>query len=391
MMDIGQIHRAEYEIDADRSDTLVIAEAPGRLHYLGDHGEARAGLFLSSAINRFVRVAVSPSKDNSIRFYARDIDERKRATLTNLKYKKEDRWANYLKIALRVFADLGFVEKGLNFTLQGDIPQQIGLASSTAIEVATAIALKGFFNAGIGRREIAAKLVKEREAFYGKQSAMVDYAIIMGAQEGSFMAIDETTWEMTQVPVSLSGCKVLLMDSRVPRIDVEQELRLRRHDVKKGLEMLTQRRPGASNLRGFAASELVESTGNLPETLRRRCLFVVQELKRVAEAEDAIGRQDLAALARVMLHSHEGLRDLYEVSCPELDWLVKRAQEIDSTACSRMTGNGFGGCAYTVIKESAAAEYQKRLEDYERIFGFHPIIYDVLPAQGARVVFGDRG
>ncbi|MDL2229820.1 hypothetical protein LJC14_06175 [Treponema sp. OttesenSCG-928-L16] len=70
MKDIGHIHREEYEAGGDRSDPVIIAEAPGRVHYLGEHGEPKAGLFLSSAINRSVKVAVSLRKDSSLRFYA---------------------------------------------------------------------------------------------------------------------------------------------------------------------------------------------------------------------------------------------------------------------------------------------------------------------------------
>jgi galactokinase len=51
-----------------------------------------------------------------------------------------------------------------------------------------------------------------------------------------------------------------------------------------------------------------------------------------------------------------------------------------------MTGQGFGGCTYTIIRENAIAEYKKRLEDYERIFGFHPVIYDIRLATGVRLV-----
>jgi galactokinase len=71
-----------------------------------------------------------------------------------------------------------------------------------------------------------------------------------------------------------------------------------------------------------------------------------------------------------------------------VDWLVKRAQEIEGVVGSRMTGQGFGGCTYTVLREDSVEEYKKRLEDYERIFGFHPMIYDVRPATGVRLVKG---
>ncbi|GHV82616.1 hypothetical protein AGMMS49991_11740 [Spirochaetia bacterium] len=117
-------------------------------------------------------------------------------------------------------------------------------------------------------------------------------------------------------------------------------------------------------------------------------MHVVEEILRVNEAGDALKEHDFSALSKVIFHSHESLRDLYEVSCPEIDWLVKRAQEIEGVFGSRMTGQGFGGCTYTIISEKAVEEYQKRLEDYERIFGFHPLTYEVKPAAGARIIPG---
>ncbi|MDR0878367.1 MAG: galactokinase [Treponema sp.] len=386
MLDIGPIHRKEYDLD-DRSDPVVIAEAPGRVHYLGEHGEPKAGLYLSSAIDRFIRVAVSLRKDNSLRFYAADLGERKRTTLVNLKYKREDRWANYIKVAIHVFAELGYPVKGLNFTIAGDIPQQVGLASSSAIEVAAAVALKSFFQASVPDRELITRLAASQTVFFGKNTDPVDYLVGFYAKQGQFLMVDEAALEVKKIKSPLARHKILIMDSRVPRMGVEDELKIRRQDIKKGLELLSSRQEGAT-FRDFATTDLLESMGNLPEEIRRRCLHIVQEIRRVYDAVDALKRPDLPGLSKIILHSHESLRDLYEVSCPEIDWLVKRAQEIDGVLGSRMTGQGFGGCTYSIIRDDAVAEYKKRLEDYERIFGFHPVTYEMRPATGARIVSG---
>jgi galactokinase len=385
MLDIGPIHRREYEIDADRSEPVVFAEAPGRVHYLGEHGEPKAGLYLSSAIDRYVRVAVSIRKDNSLRFFAADLGERKRTTLINLKYKREDRWANYIKVAIHVFAELGFPVKGLNFTLSGNIPQQVGLASSSAIEVAAAVALRGFFQANVSDRDLIGRLAASQALFFGKNTDPVDYLIAFSAKKDQFLLVDETTLEVKKIKSPLGRYKILIMDSRVPRMGVEDELKQRRQDIKKGLDLLSQKREGAS-FRDYAAADLVESMGNLPEEIRRRSLHIVQEIRRAVDAEECLRLPDLPGLSRIIFHSHESLRDLYEVSCPEIDWLVKRAQELDGVLGSRMTGQGFGGCTYTIIREDAIEEYKRRLEDYERIFGFHPVIYEVRPATGTRLV-----
>ncbi|GHV26607.1 galactokinase [Spirochaetia bacterium] len=386
MLDIGQIHRTEYDIDADRPEPVVIAEAPGRIHYLGEHGESEAGLFLSSAIDRHIRVSVSMRRDNSLRFFAADLGERKRTTLINLKYKREDRWSNYIKVAIQVFADLDYPVKGLNFILVGDIPQQVGLAASSAIEVASAVALKGFFKAPISDKELLNRLLATSSAFFGKPISPVDYLIMFHAKKDSFLVVDEAKMAVRRIKFPLSKYKIVVMDSRVPRqVVVEDELKHRRQDLKKGLEILSRKKPGTS-FKDYAAPDLVESMGDLPEEVRRRSMHVVQEIHRIYEAEDALKRQDFPLLSKVLFHSHESLRDLYEVSCPEIDWLVKRAQEIEGIIGSRMTGQGFGGCTYTIIPEAAMGEYRRRLEDYERIFGFHPPTYEIRPATGARVI-----
>ena len=384
MMDIGPIHRREYGLE-DRSEPVAIAEAPGRIHYMGEHGEPNAGLYLSSAIDRYVRAAVSLRKDNSIRFYASDLDERKRTTLINLKYKREDRWANYIKIAIHIFAELGYPVRGLNFTILGDIPQQVGLASSSAIEAAAAAALRGFFKSNITDKELIRRLTEAKALFFDRNASSVDYLIALSAKKDQFLVVDEVSSSVKRIKSPLNKYKLLIMDSKVPRIGVDDELKQRRRDIKKGLDHLSNKKQGAT-FRDYAATDLVESMGNLPEEVRRRSMHIVQEISRINEAADSLRRPDINYLSKLIINSHESLRDLYEVSCPEIDWLVKRAQEIDGALGSRMTGQGFGGCTYTFIKEGAVEDYKKRLDDYERIFGFHPVIYVTRPASGAKVV-----
>jgi len=425
MLDIGPIHRREYEIDSGRlatetrqgkalarptageskgkqartggikrssvekqadkvAETVVIAQAPGRIHFLGEHGDPFAGLFLSAAIDRWIKVAVSPRKDNSLRFYAVDLSERKRTTLINLKFKREDRWANYIKSAINIFTMMGPV-KGMNFTVVGNIPQQVGLASSSAIEVAAAVAMRGLLNVKMSDKELVRRLLASHRSFFEEIPNPADYIVALMARNDQFLVVDETDLSVTRIKSPFSRCKFILMDSRVPRFGVTSELANRRDDLKTGLEMLSQGREGA-NFREFAAMDLLNSMGDLPEEIRRRSLHVVQEIRRVLDAGDCLERADLTGFSRLIFQSHESLRNLYEVSCPEIDWMVKRAQETAGVLGARMTGLGFGGCTYTIIKNEAVGNYRERIDDYERIFSFHPGIYEVKLATGSRIV-----
>jgi galactokinase len=368
-----------------KPEPVVIAQAPGRIHLLGEHGDPVAGLYLSVVIDRWIKVAVSARRDNSLRFYAADLGERKRTTLANLRYKREDRWANYIKTAISLFAELGIPFKGMNFTLTGDIPPHIGLASSSAIEVASAVALRNFLHVRMSDKELIKRLAESHLSFLGEKPNPADYVTGLSARNGQLLIVDESTLEVTKIKSPFSRCKFIIMDSRVPRLGVDTELEARKEALKNGLEMLSQGREGA-NFREFAAMDLMDSMGDFPEEIRRRSLHVVQEIRRVLDAGDCLSRADIPGFSRLVFSSHESLRDLYEVSCPEIDWMVKRAQETDGVLGARMTGQGFGGCTYTIIKNEAVNGYRERLEDYERIFGFRPGIHEMKIATGSRVV-----
>jgi galactokinase len=364
---------------------VVVAEAPGRIHFLGEHGSPFAGLYLSAAIDRWIKVAVNSRKDNSLRFYAADLSERKRTTLVNLKYKREDRWANYIKVAIHVFTELGYSFKGLNFTIVGNIPQQIGLGASSAIEVAAAVALRELLHAKVSDKNLIKQLAASHLAFFEDSPPVADYLIGLSARNNQLLLVDEPGMTAAKIKSPFSRCKFILMDSRVPQLGVQAELEARREALKSGLEMLAQGREGAS-FREFAAMDLMDSMGDFPEEIRRRSLHVVQEIRRVLDAGDCLARADLAGFSRLIFHSHESLRNLYEVSCPEIDWMVKRAQETAGVLGARMTGQGFGGCTYTIIKNEAVNGYRERLDDYERIFGFRPGIYELKIATGSRII-----
>jgi len=413
MLDIGQIHRTEYELAYGRSVPVAFAEAPGRIHFLGEHGESETGYHLSAAIDRYIHVAVNMRKDNSFRFFAADLGERKRSTLANLKYRREDRWANHLKPAILLFIDMGCPLKGMNFTFCGDIPQHIALASSTAIEVAAATALRSLLHVQINDVDLAVKLKTTHDSMFASAvhtvntnnvnnisssaanngASLADYLALILTRKDHFLQIDtssnesEYNIETNFIKSPFSRFRFLLVDSRVPRLGtgVESELASRREDLLKGLTLLSQKRKG-TGFKDFAPTDLIEALGAFPEQVRRRSMHIVDEIERINDAVDALERSDLASFARTIYRSHESLRDLFEISCPEIDWLVKRAQEIEGAAGSRMTGIGFGGCTYTIIRRELVEEYKRRLEDYERIFGFRPVIYEFKLASRARVI-----
>ena len=199
------------------------------------------------------------------------------------------------------------------------------------------------------------------------------------------MLIDTRSMEYRHVNLNLKGVKILITNSNVPRTLVDAEYHQRRTECEKCVGLLSAKKPGRT-LRDYSPADLRDSMGLIPESTRKKCLHVVEENQRVLEAEAALKKGDLAGFGKLMNRSHESLRDQYEVSCPELDWLVKRAWETEGVYGSRMAGVGFGGCTVTLIEEKVIPAYVARLEAYERIFSFRADTYVCEPAAGVRIV-----
>jgi galactokinase len=388
MSDIAAIHRSEYESDDDQCYSLTIAEAPGRIHYLGEHGEADAGLYLSSAIDRYVRVAVSFRNDSSLRFYHADLNERKRSSMAApISFKKSDDWANYIKAAVTMFASMGYVTRGLNFTVSGDIPRHIGLASSAAMEAAAALALDNLYQAHIKVEDLPGKMAAAQKAFWGAPENSVDYIVMFQARKDELLIVDEKDLSLRGAGCSfINSSHLFVVNSNAPCTAMGNELEHLRKELAQGLELLS---PGKEkrSFRDFMPGNSVELAGNMGEEVRKRCLHVVEELRRVHDVEEALVFSKLPDLSRILFTSHWSLRDLYEISCPEVDWIVKRAQETPGILGARMFGKGFGGCVFGFASQDSAIDVFKRnLEDYERIFGFKPVFYEFNVGDGARVI-----
>ena len=364
MKKLQALHAEEYGRAPD-----FVACAPGVVNLMGEHTDYSDGFVLQAALPLHAYVAVSRRDDVSLRFYTADAGERKKTSVPNLKYKREDRWANYLKGVLAELEERGARLPGLEFTISSNIPQNIGLGSSDALCMAAAIAVCRCLEIDLGAQELIDVAYGAEARFIGLVKEPTDVATSLLAEKGKALFLDMRSLEYRQIPLNLKNSTLVLTNSHVPHISADDYIAERRSECRQCVEHLQSRHAGDS-LRDYTSGDLKSGIGVLPESLRRMCLHVVEENVRVQEAVELLPKGDLETFGRLMGRSHESLRDSYEVSCPELDWLVKRAGEIDGVFGSRLTGPGFGGCTLSLISRDSLEDYIERLGEYERIFGF---------------------
>jgi len=381
MNNLFSLHKKEYGNEPE-----VVIQAPGIINIMGEHTDYNDGFVLQAALNRSVSVALSRRKDNSLRFFAPDINERKRTTIANLKYKREDRWANYPKGVIEEFIHYGYTFRGVDMTISGNIPQSIGLGSSAALGIAAAFGLKQLYGLTISETQMVQAAYLAETSFMGLDSEITDTLTACIAKKDTIVFLDLRSLKYEYIQFKHPDIKFLITNSNVPQSANESELKERKEICAQCVSYLSKRKSGLS-LRDYSPMDLKSSMGLIPESVRRMCFHVVMENQRVLEAKQYLMNGDLQAVGKLMNRSHESLRDDFEVSCPELDWLVKRAWEMEGVYGSRMTGSGFGGCTITLIKESAIDKYIERLEEYERIFGFDAEAFVCELSGGVRVVY----
>jgi galactokinase len=147
---------------------------------------------------------------------------------------------------------------------------------------------------------------------------------------------------------------------------------------------LRQQFPNVESLRDASPEQLAAVAPKLSDVVARRARHVVSEDIRVGRFVEASAAGDLREMGRLMLESHASLRDDYEVSCQELDFLVDAAMKIDGVYGSRMTGGGFGGCTVTLLPADVAPAFEAQISAaYQARFAVAPSVYACRPSDGA--------
>ena len=385
-----QVVEAHFQEYSEKPDIVVMA--PGRFHLIGEHTWYFKDKTLSMAVNIPVYIAASVRNDSSLRFYYPQIDDKRKSNVTTCKFKKEDRWANVLKAIIVGFSESGFVPKGLNITLWTDVPPNSGFGITTAIKVATALVVKNLFFPTCGDNIVLQAIERGNKYFLNVGNYIADIYTCLFAEENSFLLSDHLKNTHTAIPFSFDDFKILLTDAKVPRISMWSEDSVFTAENFLLMAELKRQKNGYW-IYEESSTEVTDVLSVVPENFRRKLSCLIKEHKRVLDAVNAIQTNNFSKFARVVNDSHDDMRDLYDISCPEIDWLVKRVLELDSsakqgilTSCSRITGKGFGRCTYTILKSCDINKYTQKLGEYERIFGFKPTYYEVKPSEGAKVL-----
>ncbi len=349
---------------------FLSVRAPGRINLIGEHTDYNHGFVLPAAIDKAIYFAISLRNDQKCILYAYDLSDSYEFTLDNTE-KSEKSWANFLIGVLAEIIKKGHqIPNGFNLVFGGDVPLGAGLSSSAAVESGMGFALNQLFNLGLSKLDLALIAQQAEHNFAGVKCGIMDMFASIHGKENSVIKLDCQDLSFQYFPFHAPDYTIVLCDTGVKHNLGDSEYNQRREECEEGVKIMQNAFPQINSLRDVTAQMLRSQADKLSPIVYKRCKYVVEEIERVTVACEALKKDDLITFGQQMYETHTGLSKEYEVSCPELDFLVEQTLEMNllqlgrlrGVVGARMMGGGFGGCTINLVKTDSVDEFLEKMQ-----------------------------
>lgn len=364
----------------------IIVDSPGRINIIGEHTDYNNGFVLPTAIDKKIQFKFRKSDNkNKCTVYSANFDTGFAFDLESVKPSNEQ-WQNYILGVIYGIQQKTDDLQGFDCVLDSDIPVGSGISSSAALECGLAFGLNELFNLGLSKLEIVQIGQKAEHDFVGTKCGIMDQFASVMSKDGHVILLDCQSLDFEYVPIEIEPYKILLLNTNVSHNLASGEYNKRRATCESGVEIIKRKYPAINSLRDVSSDMLTEFKHIMDKNTFNRCSYVVDEKTRVLNSVEALKKNNLKALGFYMYETHKGLQHLYDVSCPELDFLVDFSEKYNGIIGARMMGGGFGGCTINIIHKDAINSFVKEvsLAYYEK-FKIKLTSFEANPSGGTSI------
>lgn len=372
--------------DVFKAEAVFHGFAPGRVNLIGEHTDYNGGYVLPCALNLGIECSAAPRKDRKLRFYSASFPDNGilEYSLDNLN--NNGNWADYPISVIRALNSFGYTpESGADFAFVSNLPDGAGLSSSAALEVLTGLMLRELYGFSLTSQELAVIAQFAESRFIGVNCGIMDqFASAMGKKDNAVF-LDTNTLGFEYVPVLNGDVSLVIINSGVKHSLASSAYNKRRSECETALAELNNK-VKLSSLCELSAEDFETYKNAVSDPVcRKRAKHAVYENERTVKAAQALKRGDIESFGKLMNESHISLRDDYEVSCAEMDFLAEYAWNYKGVYGARMTGGGFGGCTVNLIKKDISDAFIRKINnEYNKKFGKEAKAYKVEITDGAR-------
>jgi len=369
---------------AARPGDVRVVHAPGRVNLIGEHTDYNEGFVLPVAIDRGISIALLPTDDGVVRLTLAETGETGEFVAGDVGPRLGG-WIDYVAGMAFALGEAGLPTRGFRGLLASDLPQGAGLSSSAALEVVSAWALSGGERPAVDPMSLVHLVQRGENGYIGLNNGIMDQFASIFGEPGRALLLDCRSLEHRAIRLVGDDLALVACHSGSPRRLETSAYNERRAQCDAAVVAIAALEPGVTALRDVTPAMLAAVRDRLAPVELRRAEHIVAEDERVLDAIAAFEAGDLAEVGRLFYASHASLRDLYEVSSPELDALVDIARSTPGVIGARLTGAGFGGCTINLVRRDAVPALRANvLRDYPARTGLVPRVFEVEASAGAR-------
>ena len=378
-----KVHGITQRFEKLFGDRPKVFRAPGRVNLIGEHTDYNGGFVMPAAVGFSTYLAIAPRPDRKLMIHSEEFPGKFEFDLDHLPEQRTGAWCDYVLGVASVLQKHGHKLCGANLLVHGEVPIGAGLSSSAALEVSSALALTCLGDTQLPLPEVAKLCQQAENCFVGARVGIMDQFVSCMGKAGHAVLLDCRSFEFQAVPIP-EGIRLVVCNTMVKHDHATGTYNTRREECEEGVRYFAKWDPPIRSLRDVSIQMLERHVDDLPTTIGKRCSHVVRENQRALDAAHALTEGDLHRVGDLMRESHISLRDLYEVSCRELDIMVEAAEGLPGFCGGRMTGGGFGGCTVNLVREENAENFAKQIaERYRQATGINPQVYLCAAEDGA--------
>ncbi len=389
-MNITERVVAEYR-QRFKAEPAFVARAPGRVNLLGEHVDYNDGFVLPAAIDRATWIAFSPNSSDKTTLVAADLNEQvsftpeSAATKAGADGTPLPEWARYPAGVMWALNEAKLPTPAINAVFSSDVPRGAGLSSSAALELAFAVAWQKLGGWKKSPMELARMSQRAENQYVGVNCGIMDQFASACGKKDHLLYLDCRSLEWHSLPLP-DSVVIVIADTSVRRSLTTSAYNERRAACDQAVLLLKEKLPGIRSLRDVSPEAFERFSSKLPAQVERRARHVVEEIQRSSQAEELLRDSNVVQFGELMNACHASLRDLYEVSCPELDAMAQIGQTLPGCYGARLTGAGFGGCTVNLVAQDSAESFAAALAaGYERETGRHAEITICKASDGAGI------
>ncbi len=360
--------------------------SPGRINFIGEHTDYNLGYVLPTAIGNKITFKFQKNGHatqcnvHSIGYEGFSLD------LNTIK-RSSTEWENYILGVLNEISKLTDRVKGFDCTIESDLPLGSGLSSSAAMECGLAYGLNELFDLGLTKIALVKLSQRAEHSYVGTQCGIMDQFASVMSKDGNVILLDCQSLEYQHIPIDIDPYKIIMLNTKVSHNLASSEYNTRKQECGEGVTIMKKENPHINSLRDVTRTMLEAFKGEMTQTVYNRCSFIIDENIRVLKMVEAFEQNDFEAVGSLLFEAHHGISKLYEVSCPESDFLVDLAKTSPGVLGARQTGGGFGGCTLNILHEEAVEQFiANASKAYLEKFNIQLEAFEVQPSGGTSII-----